>query len=351
MRGGSALAVPSVTSRRSAGQVLADTRARVEPALRAAVDTLPEGVRGIAGYHFGWWDAAGRPVREGGGKAIRPALALLAAEVVGADAVAAVPAAAAVQLVHEYSLLHDDVLDGDVTRRHLPTAWRVYGRTEAVLAGDALLGCALDVLARSGHPAVRQATRMLTGAVLRLVAGQVADVGFETRTDVGLAECLRMAAAKTAALLGAACGMGTLYGGGDPQQVARLTDFGSLLGLAFQHVDDLLGIWGDPSVTGKPVHSDLRSRKKSLPVVAALASDTAPGRELSTLYHRQSPLTDPELVRAAELVELAGGRAWSRHQADLLLAQAGRHLAAAAVSTRAAMELHDLARLVTRRDH
>ncbi|MER5649429.1 family 2 encapsulin nanocompartment cargo protein polyprenyl transferase [Streptosporangium sp. NPDC002524] len=339
------------TDGRSAGEVLAWSRDMVEATLRPAADTLPASMRRIAGYHFGWWDEQGRPSTTGGGKAIRPALALLSAEAVGGTAVSALRPAAAVELVHDFSLLHDDVMDGDRTRRHRPTAWAVFGVSPAILAGDALLTLAFDVLATGGHPGTAEATRIFSTAVQELLDGQSADVSFEERQDVGPAECMSMAAGKTGALLGCASGLGALFGGGGPEQVEHFVAFGRDLGLAFQLVDDLLGIWGDPETTGKPVHSDLRSRKKSVPVVAALTSGTPAGRELAGLYHRERPLSDPELVRAAELVEAAGGRAWTQVEADELLARALRHLVSAGALSRPAAELTTLARLVTRRDH
>ncbi len=335
----------------SAREVLAWSRTTVEPALRAAVDTLPPAMRRIAGYHFGWWNEHGQPDGANGGKAIRPTLVLLSAQAVGGVAAAAVPAAAAVELVHNFSLLHDDVMDGDVTRRHRPTAWSVFGPNPAILAGDALLTLALDVLAASGHPAATEGIRMLSAAVQDLVEGQSADLAFEQRAEIELAECLRMAERKTGALMGCACAVGASFGGGSPEQVEQLRGFGQHVGLAFQHVDDLLGIWGDPAVTGKPVYSDLRSRKKSLPVVAALTSDTLAGPELAELYHRDQPLSDADLIHAAELIDIAGGRAWSQTQVDDQLAQAMRELQSAHPTERAAGELGALARLATHRDH
>ncbi len=336
------------TEARSAREVLAWSRNMVEPALRVAVGTLPSAMLRIAGYHFGWWNERGQPEQANGGKAIRPTLVLLSAEAVGGRAAAAVQAAAAVELVHNFSLVHDDVMDGDLTRRHQPTAWSVFGVNPAILVGDALLTLALDVLAASGHPSATEATRMLSAAVQALVEGQCADLDLEGRALVELAECLSMAARKTGALMGCACAMGACFGGGSPEQAEHLRGFGERLGLAFQHVDDLLGIWGDPAVTGKPVYSDLRSRKKSLPVVAALTSDTPAGRELAALYRRDQPLSGTDLDHAAELIELAGGRSWSQTQVDDLLAQAMRRLPA---SGPAGAELGALARLATHRDH
>lgn len=336
---------------RPTDEVMAESRAMVDPELRAAVDMLPDSMRQIAGYHFGWWDVDNCPTSADGGKAIRPALVLRCAEGAGGSPASAVPAAVAVELVHNFSLLHDDVMDGDLTRRHRPTAWNRFGSNAAILAGDALLTLAFDVLAGSKHSAAVEGVRMLSAAVLDLVNGQSTDLAFEKRRDVGVDECVRMSQGKTASLLGYTCAVGALFGGGSPEQVDRIRGFGEHVGLAFQHVDDLLGIWGDPIVTGKPVYSDLRNRKKSLPVVAALTSHTPAGCELAALYYREQPLSDIELIHAAELVDLAGGRAWSQNQTETLLAAALHQLQLAAFTARAASELGALARLATRRDH
>ncbi|MGH3377964.1 MAG: family 2 encapsulin nanocompartment cargo protein polyprenyl transferase [Actinoallomurus sp.] len=335
---------------RTVTEVLAWSRSTVDPALRSAVDTLPGSMRLIAGHHFGWWDERGEPTDASAGKAIRPTLALLAAEAVGGEPAAAVPAAAAVELVHSFSLLHDDVMDGDRTRRHRPTTWAAFGVGAAILGGDALLALAFDVLAASEHPAATAGMQQLSAAVQDLVDGQSADIAFEARADVDLPECLTMAEGKTGALLGCSCALGALFGG-RPDLVVHLRAFGDRLGLAFQLVDDLLGIWGDPKYTGKAVHADLRQRKKSLPVVAALTSGTEAGHELAALYHREIPLSDAELVHAAELIELSGGRSWCQQKADDLLAEALRHLRSAAPPDRPSAELNTLARLITDRDH
>jgi geranylgeranyl diphosphate synthase type I len=325
---------------RTARETLAWARELVEPELRAAVAGLPPSMRPIARHHFGWDDGGG------GGKAVRPALVLLATQAVGAPAQRAVPAAVAVELVHNFSLVHDDVMDGDATRRHRATVWKVFGVSPAILAGDALLALAARLLA--DQP---EGLRVLMTAVLDLVEGQSADLEFEQRDSVGTDECRTMAAGKTGALLGCASALGALAGGGSPGQVARLRAFGEEVGLAFQFIDDLLGIWGEPAVTGKPVYSDLRNRKKSLPVVAALASGTEEGRELAALYRTGEALSAPQLVHAAELVDRAGGREWSQAQADELLARALAQLRAAGLRQQAQAELEGLAHLITRRDH
>ncbi|GAB3452731.1 family 2 encapsulin nanocompartment cargo protein polyprenyl transferase [Streptomonospora sediminis] len=345
------VAIEESTGGRPAAEVLAGVRDRVDPALRSAVAALPPAPRQIAEYHFGWRDERGNPVGGAGGKLLRPALALLAARTAGGGGDDAVPAAVAVELVHNFSLLHDDVMDGDTTRRHRATAWSIFGTGNAVLAGDSLLSLAFDTLAAGDHPATGAAVRRLNAVVQRLIEGQSADMDFERRADVGPAECRAMAEAKTGALLGGACALGAVFGGAAPQQAEDLRRFGELLGLAFQIADDLLGIWGDPALTGKPVHSDLRNRKKSLPVVAALDSGSAESGELAALLAREEPLGGADLVRAAELVDLAGGRAWAERETAALLERALGHLHAAAAAPAPAAELTALARLATRRDH
>ncbi|WP_354641224.1 family 2 encapsulin nanocompartment cargo protein polyprenyl transferase [Kitasatospora camelliae] len=334
-----------------AADVLARARTVVDPALRAAVESLPGAMRLIAGYHFGWWEADGTPAVGGSGKAIRPAMVLAAAQAVGGRAADAVRAAAAVELVHNFTLLHDDVIDRDPTRRHRPTVWRVFGTTEAILAGDAMHSLGLRVLAEEPHPATRAAIRRLADCIVELCAGQQADCAFEQRSDVSLAECLAMAEGKTGALLGSACAMGALFGGAGERAADALDAFGREIGLAFQLIDDLIGIWGDPAVTGKPVGADLAARKKSLPVVFALGSDTAAGEELAELYALDRPLSPAELERAATAVEKAGGRGWAQGESCDRMAAAIAHLADAVPVPSAADDLLALAELVTRRSH
>jgi geranylgeranyl diphosphate synthase, type I len=305
----------------------------VGPAIAAAVGRLSPDVRAVAAYHLGL-DAGnggggngGGGNGGGGGKALRPALALLSARAARAAPGRGVPAAVAVELVHNFSLLHDDIMDGDTERRHRPTAWTVHGVGAAILAGDALLALAQDIVLEDGTPQGLWAARCLSAAVLRLIAGQGADLAFEQRRDVTLAECLTMAGDKTAALMACACSIGAIHVGAPAGLAMGLAGFGAHAGLAFQLTDDLLGIWGAPEVTGKPVRSDLRARKKSLPVVAALTSGTAPGGDLAVLLARPGPLSEEELALAARLVAEAGGKSWAENEAAAQLAAAERCLA------------------------
>lgn len=331
--------------------VLARTRQLVDPVLRAAVASLPRSMRRIAGYHFGWLDADGAAIGGTAGKAIRPALVLAAARAFGGTPETAVRAAAAVELVHNFTLVHDDVIDADPTRRHRPTAWKVFGSADAILAGDAMQALALRVLAEDPHPMAARAAAMLSACVIELCDGQHADCSFERRSDVSLQECLTMAEAKTGALLGCACALGALYAGADDAAVEAMNAFGRQVGLAFQLIDDLIGVWGDPSVTGKPVGADLAARKKSLPVVAALRSGTPAGQTLARIYASDAPLTADDLRDATDAVERAGGRDWAQMQAGDRMAGAIDHLSGAVEDGNCAGDLLALAELVTRRSH
>jgi geranylgeranyl diphosphate synthase type I len=329
---------------------LAAVRTVVQPGLLAAIDRLDPHTRLVAGYHLGFWSADGGAASGNGGKALRAALALLSARAVGATAERGGPAAVAVELVHNYSLLHDDVMDRDVRRHHQPTAWMVYGDPDAILAGDGLLGLAFEVLADVPEPTAPLAVRTLGAAMRRLVAGQTLDLSFEQRADVALDECIEMVGGKTAALFSCSCSLGAVLCAGPGPVAAGLGRYGEHLGVAFQLVDDLLGIWGRPEVTGKPVLSDLASRKKSTPVVYALSSGTDAGARLRELYLGPEEMDGERLELAAKLVEEAGGRDWTEREADRQLA-----LALAALPTELAAdvraELRDLAHFVTERDY
>ncbi|WP_316742653.1 family 2 encapsulin nanocompartment cargo protein polyprenyl transferase [Streptomyces sp. MK7] len=348
---GEARAGTAAFDRHDAAVILDRARASVDPELRSAIASLPASMRRIARYHFGWEHADGTPATGNAGKAIRPALVLAAAAALGgararADAARA---AAAVELVHNFTLLHDDVMDRDTTRRHRPTVWTVFGDSDAILAGDALQALALRLLAEDAHPASPAAAARLAACVVELCAGQHADTALERRApdEVTLAEVLAMAEAKTGALLGCACAVGALYAGAAEEEVEALDAFGRQAGLAFQLIDDVIGIWGDPARTGKPAGADLAARKKSLPVVAALTSGTPAAGELAELYAR--PHGEGEEEGAALMVERAGGRDWAQSQAADRMAQAVQDLSRAVPDPVAAGGLLALAEFVTRR--
>nr|WP_264924325.1 polyprenyl synthetase family protein [Streptomyces sp. A012304] len=342
-------AAPAAGATVSAPQVLERCRALVRPALAEAVGRLHPWVGEMAAYSFGWCEVGGAPVVASEGKGLRQALAVLGARAAGAPARAGVAAAVAVELVHTFSLLHDDIMDGDPTRRRRPTVWKAYGTGPAVLAGDALFALAVETLAAS--PGGAAGVRLLSAALADLVHGQADDLLFATRPWSGprrvRPDAYRaMAEGKTGALLGCAVALGAALGGAPEPDVAALDRAGRHLGVAFQVVDDVLGVWGDPAVTGKPVHGDLRTRKKTYPVLAALESPAPEARRLAALL--ESPESDP--AEAATLIERAGGRTAALAEAGRQVTAAESALAGLALRPGPAEELRALLDFLVRRD-
>ncbi|MFF8640642.1 polyprenyl synthetase family protein [Streptomyces sp. NPDC015345] len=325
-------------------------RDTLTPALRAALDRLDEESRRQAAYHFGWIDAAGAPARDGGGKAVRPALALLSAQAAGARPERGLPGAVAVELVHNFSLLHDDLMDGDEQRRHRRTVWSLYGASGAILTGDALLALAQEVLLECGQPTAAAAARLLSRATRELIRGQVQDMSFENRAHVTVEECVEMAAGKTGALLSASAAIGAVLAGAPVTVVDALALYGDQVGIAFQLIDDVLGVWGDPARTGKPVHNDLRTRKKSLPVAYALNQQGTSSVELAAWLSAPDEPDETELRRAADLVEEAGGRTWAVAEATRRLELGEAALRDAALDPAAREELIALGGFIVGRD-
>ncbi|MDA8292360.1 MAG: polyprenyl synthetase family protein [Actinomycetota bacterium] len=342
-------------------EVLTRARELVAPALRGAIERLSPELRPLAAYHLGWVDAKGVPSGGDGGKGVRQALAVLSAEAVGAAGSVGTPGAVAVELVHNFSLIHDDVIDEDSERRHRPTVWALFGIGRAVIVGDALLALAQQVvldpeaLDGEGTPAKARdggarAARCIADATAAMIAGQALDMAFESVPGVDVAGCLAMEAGKTGALLGCAASIGAVLAGAPDSTAQALDTYGVELGLAFQAVDDLLGIWGDPVATGKPAWSDLRQRKKTLPVAAALAAGGPGSEELAEML-AAAQLDEPQIARAAQLVEQCGGRSAAREEAGRRLDSALAALERSDLVPSAAVELADVARFVVERDY
>ena len=340
MNGGPAATVPDS---------LARSRALIQRGLHDATARLDPALAQVIAYHLGWKDQQGKEVDQPGGKSVRPTITLLAAAAVGAPAEDAVPGAVALELVHNFSLVHDDLMDGDRERRHRPTVWALFGSSQAILAGDALAALAYAVLLEAPGEQGRRAARALTDATLEMIRGQSEDMDFESRIDVTEDEVLGMCAHKTGALIACAAALGAILGSGDDAQVAALRAFGSHVGVAFQAVDDVLGIWGEPDVTGKPAASDLRQHKKTLPVAHALARPGAEASEFAGMLS-EGGVTDATLPRALEILANAGSRQWCVDVAERHLRLALEALGSADLNAGPAAELADIARFVVGRD-
>jgi geranylgeranyl diphosphate synthase type I len=284
----------------------------------------------------------------GGGKRVRAALVVLSSAAAGASEETGVVGAVAIELIHNFSLVHDDVVDGDRERRHRPTVWAEFGVGPAIVAGDALATLAMQVLLEDPTTPRVRAAIALADATQAMIAGQANDMAFETRQSVSVAECTAMVEGKTGALLSCAASLGAILAGGEETVVSALASFGLHVGVSFQAIDDLLGVWGQPQVTGKPVGNDLLQRKKTLPVAIALAQSNGRADELAGLLRGE--LTPVEVRRATQLLEACGAR-----EAVLDAAASHFELACAALARvplvpGPAAELIEVARFVTERD-
>jgi geranylgeranyl diphosphate synthase type I len=256
-------------------------------------------------YHMGWSDEHGTPAVRG--KRIRPLLTVLACLAAGGDWHKALPAAAAVELVHNFSLIHDDIEDASSIRRGRPTVWKKWGIPQAINCGDAMFALAhLEVFRISETVSATiaiKAAELLQSTCLHLTQGQFLDLSFETRKDVCIEDYWHMVDGKTAALIAASTELGALAADVDGQTCQLYREFGHFLGVAFQVQDDWLGIWGDTSLTGKSTYSDLATGKITLPVLYGISHDS---RFAEQWGNGRNALDDlPGLVR---LLELAGGK-------------------------------------------
>jgi geranylgeranyl diphosphate synthase type I len=332
--------VSSPTARESAllaADSLGRAKALVAPALDAAVLRLCPELRPAVSEHLA-----------GGGKFVRAGLVLSSATAAGAEADAAVVGGVAIELVHNFSLIHDDIIDRDLERRHRPTVWAEHGVGHAIIAGDALATLAFQVLLEEPSAERVRAAVRLGEATQAMIAGQAEDMASELRDSLSVEECLQMEAGKTGALLSCASAMGAILAGAPAPTVDALADFGRHLGIAFQAIDDVLGIWGEPSVTGKPVGNDLRQHKKTLPIALALARGGDLPASLARLLEHD--LTEAEVQKATRLLEECGARDETMAIGETQLVAALGSLERVPLELRPRSELAAIARYVTERD-
>ena len=294
-------------------------------------------------YHMGWLDEELNPTSSNGGKRIRPVLSLLCAAAVGGSWHSALPAAAAIELLHNFTLIHDDIQDASPTRRGRPTVWKLWGIPQAINTGDcmfALAHTALYRLEQHDVPAdiVVRAAQRFDDTCLALTLGQYRDMNFETQLYVSVDDYLDMIGGKTAALL-ALCGdLGALVAGADDNTVAHYASFARDLGVAFQVMDDILGIWGDEDAIGKSAATDIEARKKSLPVLYGLERSA----QLQDLY--ATPDNHEGFVAdVVQLLNEASAHEFAHEQAEKYSQSALNHLQAARPSGEAAVALRELA--------
>ena len=283
---------------------------------RLSQDFLP--VYDMLRYCMGWSDKDGNPVDGAMGKSLRPSLCLFACEAVGGQIRHALPAAASLELIHNFSLIHDEIEDFDETRHHRPTLWTLWGINKALVAGNVLRIVAdrsmemMKIDAGKDAERVVKGVELLTEACLEMIEGQYMDISFEGRIDITLDQYMAMISRKTGALIRCSLQLGAAMG---TENLATLETFrktGTSLGFVFQIRDDILGIWGEEKSTGKPVGIDILRKKNSLPIVHAMDKADKKGKELlREIYSLEHP-GEQEVAAVLEIMEQAGTRDYAQ---------------------------------------
>ncbi len=264
-------------------------------------------------YHLGWADRNGNPAvtPSSQGKALRPALCMFACEALEGDLAQAMSAAAGIELIHNFSLIHDDIQDRDLERRHQPTVWALWGQAQALVSGNAMQCLGDLAILRGAQWGVLPGTavkvsQILTEGYLEMIEGQCLDLGFEAHTTITSDDYLYMIACKTGALIRSAVEIGATLATDAPDTTRAFANFGSYLGRAFQIRDDYLGVWGDENATGKSAASDIRRKKKSFPAVVALERAVGSARADLLRIYGQEELNDVDVERVMDIMDEVG---------------------------------------------
>jgi geranylgeranyl diphosphate synthase type I len=307
-------------------------------------------------YHLGWVDASGNPRPNQVGKLLRPGLCLLACESVGGDWRVALPAAAALELMHNFTLIHDDIEDEDRERRGMPTVWHVWGKPQAVNTGDAMHVLARLSLLGLEHKGVSldkvlRAARLLDAACLCVCEGQYLDISYEERLDIGIEDYLEMIGGKTAALFSCSLEIGSLLGTSNESTINHMAEFGRSLGMAFQIQDDILGIWGQNKVTGKPTTSDIRKKKKTLPVIYGIHEAASWQKAQLLRIYRQKTVQQSDVALVLRILDSVGAQQYARAVANRYCEEALQEVKKADISLSSRDEFASLTEFIIGRGY
>jgi geranylgeranyl diphosphate synthase type I len=315
----------------------------------------PPFIQGVISYHFGWVDQNFEPADFEKGKFLRPTLCLLVFEALTGSYQDALPVAAAIEMIHNFTLIHDDVEDNDLQRHGRPTAWAIWGKPLAINIGDYLYTLAFHCLhqldlTKFPPERVLSVLRLVSESCLVLTTGQDLDLRFEQVQDVSTEMYLDMVYRKTGALLEAAVLSGAILGAGDSEILENYRAFARNIGIAFQVRDDILGIWGDSAMTGKSRDNDLRRKKKTLPVIYTLNEISGPSKKtLKLFYNAPGPLSDEQIQVVRACLEQARAYQYTQKLADHYIHKAFTALNKISISNQAQSELEAIARFLVDR--
>jgi geranylgeranyl diphosphate synthase type I len=325
---------------------------RVE--IRKVIDSCPSVLCNMLRYHMGWQDEHGHSCSRESGKFIRSNLCLLSCQAVGGDTSQVIPAAAAVELIHNFSLIHDDIEDASDERHHRATVWKLWGQSQAINAGDAMFTLAyLALLQLKGKgitdEKVASSIRMLSLACLQLCEGQYLDVEYENRLDTTTDDYLDMAGRKTAALFAVSTSLGAYLGSEDSKLVDFFHLFGKELGIAYQIYDDILGIWGIEESIGKSV-SDIFQRKKTLPVVYGLQNSEGEARKRLEKFYSQKSIEGEDIAEVTNILDQLSTRDYAENLAEQHYQKALAYLEATGLDISRQAPLKEIACFLLNRD-
>ncbi len=327
-------------------------------ALRRGLSVGCAGLYDMLRFHMGWGDVRGRRVEGRGGKGLRPTLCLIACDATGGDVGQATPAAVALEYVHNFSLIHDDIQDRDETRHGRPTLYWQWGMPRALVAGNFLRAIAdktVQELVDSGleERVALDAAGALTRAYLEMIEGQYMDLEFEGRRDITVHQYLEMISKKTGALIRCSVDLGAMIGSHDEETRSAFHEFGRALGFLFQIRDDVLGVWGETEQTGKPIHADIRRKKNSFPVMHAMAfSRDGDARTLQDIYGQPgNEISEGDVAAVLEILGNTGTRRSAQEVAAEFRDQAVEAISSVELSPETRDGLEELADFLLVRDH
>ncbi|HSG41873.1 MAG TPA: polyprenyl synthetase family protein [Anaerolineales bacterium] len=329
----------------------------IEYTIRETLDVAPSFIHGVISYHLGWVDQNFKPLKAERGKMLRPTLCLLVFDALTGSHKDALPVAAALEMIHNFTLIHDDIEDNDFERRGRPTAWSIWGKPLAINVGDFLYTLAFSCIShldqnKFAPENILAVQRLINHYCLDLTVGQDMDLRFEQTQDVSTEMYLDMVYKKTGALLEAAILSGATLGTSNQQIITHYRQFAQNIGIAFQVRDDILGIWGDTTKTGKSTDNDLRRKKKTLPVIYTLNKATGQRQtELRQLYAEPEPLSDTQVEFVRESLEGAGAYDYAQTMADTYIDNAFAALNKINISNQAQSDLETIARFLVHRSH
>ena len=329
---------------------------KVETELKEIIGSNTSGLHSMLRYHMGWQDEHGHPCYEKSGKFIRPALCLLSCQAAGGNMSQILPAAAALELIHEFSLIHDDIEDASYERRHRPTLWKLWGQPQAINAGDCMLTLAYLAPLRLKEKGIADkkiigSTRMLAETCLQLCEGQFLDITYESRLNVTIEDYLNMITKKTAILIATSTSLGAYLGTEDEKLVNYLYRFGKELGMVYQIHDDMLDIWGIEEKTGKSLRSDIAQRKKTLPVVYGLQNSKGEDRQKLLELYSQECIQGEDLSKVMRILEQLGAKEYSQNLAQQYYRRALAQLEATGLNPQNLTPLREAARLLMEHDY